>query len=123
MSLTVNPSLEIGEKLFKDLLWDNAVDACLVLLFADQPWMNLPPVKWIVTTITHKATDALFSSFKLFVDLKAISIINDRARDEFTKEALRLKSIAKTKGIDSPEFRKAREDAKAALAKHCHFNG
>jgi len=68
-------------------------------------------------------SDVLFSKIKLLIDLQAIVILNEKHRREYTIAVLNLRAIADTNGIDSAEFKEARENAKKHLSKFIHFNG
>lgn len=122
MSDTVNPRLEMVQKTFKDLVWDNIVDAAIAAVMADQPLLRLPVINDIFTAVTHVAADQLFSQIKLGCDIAAIPILNAAHRREFDAASARLFAIAKAEGVDSETYRKAREDAKVALARFVRFN-
>ena len=114
MTTQVNPTLENVESIFKGLAWDNLVSGVLLYFKIDV---------WPLNSFIRLITDKLFDLFKTSFDLQAIVFINDQHKDAFTKAMVTLKIIAHDKGIDSQEFRKAKENAKEYLAQFVHFNG
>lgn len=58
---------------------------------------------------------------KLAVDLEAITLVNAEHKRDYDKASVVLKIIAIDKGIDSDEFKKARDNAKIALSKYVRF--
>ena len=43
------PGLSKAEDIFKSLIWDNSVEAALAALFAAAPYLNVPPLRQIVS--------------------------------------------------------------------------
>lgn len=123
MSNTVNPTLEFAQQSFKSLVWDGVIDASLSALFVQAPYLNVWPLRQIITGISRLATDKVFAMLKLTVDLQAIVFLNTHHKAAFDNAFVKLKILARDKGIDSPEFKKAKEDAKIDLARFLHFNG
>lgn len=121
MTENANPGLGIGEGLFKDLFWDLSVQAALTALFAYVPVLNVWPLRGIVTGIITLFTDKMYSLMKLLIDVTAIKFTNGEHQRAFDSAAVKLKIIAHDRGIDSDEFRKAREDAKASLSRFVRF--
>ena len=121
MTDTATPALDTAERIFKSLIWDNAVSGALVALFTYCPYLAVPPLKQIISGVGRMATDGLFKFLKLFVDVSAIKLKNAVAQHEYDNASVRLMIVAIEKGVDSEEFRKANEADKAALAKFVHF--
>ena len=123
MSESVNPKLHAIEGFFKEVVWDTALKAALASLFIQAPYLAVWPIKQIITGLVGWISDVLFSKIKLLIDLQAIVILNEKHRREYTIAVLNLRAIADTNGIDSAEFKEARENAKKHLSKFIHFNG
>jgi hypothetical protein len=123
MSTTVNPTLELGEGLFKDLVWDAEIEVALTALFSYAPYLGWPPLRQIISAIIKFAANRFWKQVKLAVDIGAVTILDAQRKAAFDKASVVLKIIAIDKGIDSPEFKKAKDEAKIALSKFAHFNG
>jgi hypothetical protein len=65
----------------------------------------------------------LFEILRLVIDLKVIKFVNDRNQADFERQVVTLRALARGYGVDSPQFRKAKDDAKAAFAKFVRYNG
>lgn len=118
----VNQPLSEVEELFKTLVWDLLVDAALVALFVAEPWLAYWPFRQIVTGVATLFTNKLFSVGRRTIDMTAIPLINEAHKRAFTDAVVELKVIGYHQGRDSPEYLKARDDAKAALSRFVHFN-
>lgn len=114
MTENANPTLGTIEKFFKFLVWDSLVTAAMTQL-----GINF----WPINVILRYFTDQLFAATKLVVDLQAIAFINDQHKAEFDRAALKLKIFANNYGIESEEFKRARDEAKKSLSKFIRFNG
>jgi hypothetical protein len=103
---------------FKDLIWDNAIEAALAQLFAALPFLNFWPVNLIIRYIIMKFGDFAYESITLVIDTTVIPLKNKELQREFTVRAISLRSIAKSGGIQSEEFKDARVIHKADLSKY-----
>lgn len=113
MTTIVTPSIGRAEDLFKSFVWDNIVTAALTSL-----GLNFWPLNSILRFISTK----IFDQIRLAFDLSAIVFLNQLHKDAFDREMVKLKIVAVDHGIDSEEFKKAKEDAKAVLAKFVAYN-
>lgn len=120
MSEQVNPSIALGERIFKDLAWDMAVQGVLAYLFSGAPW--LAPFKRIISALVTHFTDKLFEFLRLEFDVTAIGILRADHRAAYERASATLKIMAIDHGIESPQFQQAREAAKLALSKFGRFN-
>ena len=111
------------EKIFKDLIWDPAVAAWNASLKIAFPFLRLPVLGQIQNLILKTVADWVFSSFVLLVDVVAIRLVNSEHQREYDNASIKLMGAADKFGENSPEFKKAREDAKAALSKFARFGG
>lgn len=114
MSDSVNPILETSEQIFKSLVWDNLVKAELTSLYASSTILTFfkPLIDAIMTVITN----SLFSNFKTYIDLGAVQLLDSQAESTFRTASITLAILAHDKGVNSDEFKKARENAKSALS-------
>jgi hypothetical protein len=100
-----------NEELFKELIWDVVLAAVLGALTASLPgWVST-----IIISIVKGFTDKLFGGLTLMLEMDSARIKNNDFRVAFNAAAVRLKLVAQQKGIDSPEFRKERNEHKKAL--------
>lgn len=114
MTEIANPALGKIEDLVKDLAWDNLVKATLVYLKLDF---------WPVNAIATLFTDKLYESLRTTVDLAAISLVNEHHQRGFDRALVTLAIVARDKGMESDEYRKAKENAKTALSQFVRFRG
>jgi hypothetical protein len=103
--------------LFKDLVFDTLVKAALQRLFSLVPLLGWGPLGMVISFYLTKFADLLYSGVKEFVEVESIPIKNEALRKEFDRASVKLKIIAGGKGIDSPEFREARNADKENLLK------
>ena len=123
MSETVNPTLTKVEDAVKSIVWDSALQGALASLFTAAPWLNVPPLRQIVTGVAELAGNKFYAYLRLGVDLGAISFMNAEAQRQLDRASVTLKIIALNKGIESEDFKRARDEARRALARFCRFNG
>lgn len=97
------------------------IEAELVSLCAANPWMSVWPVRQILNGIAQMVTNKIFGKLRLVVDMGAISFVNQEHKAAFDKAAVTLKIIAQDKGIESDEYKRAREDAKTALSRFLRY--
>jgi hypothetical protein len=116
-----NSSLDRVEGLFKDLFWDGVTEAAILAVFASVPWLNVWPLSAIVRLLLKGFSEKMFTGLKLIVDLQAIAFLNEEHKKAYDKASVQLKIIANDKGVDSPEFKRARENAKEALSRFVSF--
>lgn len=122
MSDVAIPVLTKIEDLFKDLVWDNLVKTAITALFAYVPWLNVPVIRQAVEYILKLFAEKIYDVTKLCVDVSAIVIVNEVAQKEYARASVKLRIIAHEKGIQSEEFKKEKENAKASFAKFVQFN-
>ncbi len=123
MGTVAYPALSTAEQIFKDLIWDPGIKAGELALEGAVPFLALPVVSGLEEFVIKELSDWMFNNFILLIDLTAIKLVNAEHQAAFDKAAVDLKIIAYDKGIDSPEFKAAREDAKATLNKYVRISG
>jgi hypothetical protein len=112
--------VDLGD-LFKALIWDNLVKAAVGRLFAAVPILAWGPIGYVITWVATHFADKLYDSVKMAIALEAIAIRNEAHRRAYDRASVALKIIAQDKGINSPEFREARDANKRALAEFVRF--
>ncbi len=118
MTETIDPNLKKAEDLFHLLLWGPILEAQLAAMFVANPWMNLPIVKQIITGLVHLFSDKLYTSLVMFVDLQAVTILNEAHQKAFVRADIELMVIAHSKGVNSDEYKACREKAKALFVSY-----
>lgn len=122
MTEQAHPSLSRAQDLFRTIVWDNLTEATLTLIFTEAPVLNIWPIGPLLRAAVRYISDKLFQSLRLFVDLAAIPILNEEHRRKYDAAAVALQAIAIRSGVDSDEYRKAKDNAKAAFAQLVRFN-
>lgn len=110
-------------EIFKKLVWDTLVTVAIKQLFAAVPWLGWGPVGVIVGWVGGLVADQIYKALDMMVALQLIVIKNKALAKDFAAAALTLKEIGQAKGIDSPEFKEARDEHKKRLAELIHFGG
>lgn len=111
---------DIGD-IFKDLVWGALVRAALGALFKAAPFLGWGPIGIIVTFLVTQFAEKLYEVVREYVQIEVIILRNEAHRKEYDAASTRLKIIAHSSGIDSPEFQKARDENKKALSKFVQF--
>lgn len=109
-------------EIFKAVVWDSLVKAAIARLFLAAPFLGWGPVGFVVSWILTYFADMLYDAVKMAVDLEVIVLRNEAHRKAYDAAAVKLHIIAREKGIESPEFRSARDEHKVALAKFVRFS-
>lgn len=123
MTEQANPTLEVIEDLFHDTVWKAGVEGALTAIFTQAPWLNAWPLRPITQALIRFGAEKLFQQIKLFIDLKAISLVNAQHKRDFEKASVTLRVIAIKHGVHSEEFKNARENAKALFAEFARYRG
>ena len=119
---TAHPKLDQVQSIFKNLVWDNLIEAAIRAFFIYVPWLNIWPIAGAVRYILLIFTNHIFDSLKLVVDLQAIALLNEQHKNAYNRQLAKLKIIAREKGIESDEFKQERENAKKELARFVGYN-
>lgn len=93
----------------------------LAPLFAKVAFLSWGPLGLIVSFVVNKAVAFIFKQLKEFAGEKFIAIARQGLLGELDNRASALAVIAVEKGIDSPEFKAARQEHKNALSKFGRF--
>lgn len=108
--------------IFKQLIWDQLIAALIKRLFAEIPFLAWGPVGIIVKWLIMTLGDKIFEAVKLQIQLEAIVLRNAAHQKAFEQAATNLRIIAVDRGVDSEEFKNAREAHKKALAAFIRFD-
>lgn len=108
--------------LFKELVWDNLVNAALIELFVAFPALGWGPFGVFIRWLVHKYADKLYVASKTFLDIQRVVFKNEKLQREYDSASAKLKIIAHGNGINSDQFRSAREDAKKRLSEFVRFD-
>lgn len=92
-------------------------------LFAWQPWLNTWPLGNFIRGMTEFLSEKLFKFIRLVIDLRVIKFVNEKNQAAFDRSMVTLKAMARGYGIDSEEFKRARENAKQNFADFVRFHG
>lgn len=108
--------------LFKDMVWDILLKKgistlMLSLSISPQGFLGI-----VLTKLIIAIADKLYPIMVKMVKIETIQIQDEIHQKSFERAQLKLKIIAKEKGIDSQEFKDAREKEKQALRKLILFN-
>jgi hypothetical protein len=123
MTTQINKPIATAEDLFKNLIWDSAVKAGENALFAAAPWLAIWPIGPVLTFALGYFSGQLFDGIRTAVDMEAIVLLNDAHKTQFADASLKLKVIAEESGVDSPEFKEARNAAAQSLSQFVRFIG
>lgn len=93
---------------FKELVWQNAIEEALSLLFTKMPLLGIGPLAPLVTWVVTKLTDVLYEKIKMLVDVKSVALKNDGLRREWEISNATLYHYALEYGEDSPQFKEER---------------
>jgi len=109
------------DDIFKDLVWRALVKLAISQLFKAIPFLAWGPIGLVVSFFLTKFANYLFDAVKEVIDLQIIVFSNEKLASEYAAAALTLKEIGQALGVDSEEFKNARQKHKESLAKLIQF--
>lgn len=109
--------------LFKSLVFDQITKMAISQILGLSPFLAWGPVAFIVGQAVAYVAGVLYNLLKDTINLEVILLKNAAFHKAYVEAAYSINRIAKEKGIDSPEFRKARDAHKAALSQFVRYNG
>jgi len=112
-----------GLDLFKTLVFDQIVNTLTSAIIGLAPWLSLPFFSFIVRKTVKWISEKLYEQLSQFINFEVILLRNAEYHREYISACIALNGIAKTLGIDSPEFKVARNEHKKALAKFVRYSG
>lgn len=122
MSETAHPKLDLAFRLAKRFVFDPVVEIELAALFIEAPYLNVWPVRQVITSTAHMITDRFYAGFKKIVDVNALPFINAQHEKLFNSEFTRLMLLGDSLGDNSEEFKKAEEEAHDAFIAVIRYN-
>lgn len=117
----MSAATEAVDDLFRELVWGSLVKAVLGRIFAAVPLLGWGPIGFVVAFFVNKIASEIYDDVKELIKLEVIEFRNKEFEKAFNTTSVKLKIIAREKGIESPEFRSARDADKIALSKLARF--
>lgn len=111
---------DIGDTL-KDLVWDGLIQLALAEVFKAVPILGWGPIGAVIRVVVGLVADQLFAGMKLAFDMNKIPFVNEAHQRAYETGSVKLKLIARDKGIDSPEFKEARLATRKELSTFVQF--
>ncbi len=108
--------------IFKSLIWDALIKLALTQLFKAIPFLGWGPIGWIVSMIAVYFGNKLYDVVEMFINFKMIIFNNEKLHREYVDASINLKNLAEINGIDSEEFKDAREKHKKSLSALIRFD-
>lgn len=105
-----------GTDLFKELIWHALVKAALQRLFALVPLLGWGPIGYVISFFAMKYADQLYDAVKLLIQIELIVFRNKETEKAFNTASVKLKIVARDKGLDSAEYKEARDEDKKSLS-------
>jgi hypothetical protein len=109
--------------LFKTLVFDELVKSTIAYIIGLAPWLSFGPIAFIIGRVVVYVSGVLYEGMKEAINFEVILLNNAAHHKAFLKAQIELRGIAKNQGIDSPEFKRSREEHKTALAKFVRYSG
>lgn len=107
--------------LFKGLVFDQLVKLAIQRILGMAAWLSWGPIAFIITRVVVFVADKLYEGVKDYVNIEYIMLRNETYHKQFIQAQYVLKGVASEKGVDSEEFRKARDEHKKALSKFVYI--
>lgn len=106
---------------FKTLVFDPMVNVVVGKVIGLAGWLAWGPISFLVTKVIVYVADVIYAELRGVINFNYIMLLNEKHHAAYVDAHLELKGIAKSKGIDSPEFKVAREKRKKALAEFVRY--
>lgn len=111
---------------FKILIWDVYVEVAIAALVAAVPLTGFfaplaGALAKILGIVIRYVTDKLYELLSQGVNFGTIILLNKSHHANFVKASDQLRSSFDKNGMDSPEFKKDRDEHKAALLKFVRY--
>jgi len=114
-------AVDVGD-LFKDLVWTAIKDLILSRLALMVPILMWGPIGIFTSFLVGIILSWVYDAVKMAIDLQVIKFTNEKHQAAYDRASIALKLIARDKGINSPEFKEARDVHKKELAVFVKFN-
>lgn len=106
----------MNEDAFKDLVWFSIVKAALGRLFTLVPLLGWGPIGHVITFFAMKFGEQLFDAISKVVRIEILEFKNDETRKAFDSAAVKLKLTARSYGLESEQFKVARNEYQKKLS-------
>ena len=108
--------------IFKSMVWDVLLKRGIDILITS---LSISPqgfLAMLITKVIIIVANKLYPIIVQMVRIESVILTDEVHQKSFERAQLKLKIIAKEKGIDSQEFKDAREKEKESLYKLIKFN-
>jgi hypothetical protein len=113
---------DILAPLLKEVAVKGMVDFIKAKLFTLIPFLGWGPIGWVSGFIIGKVVDILWEEGKKHGDNAIIFLRNESNLKDFESASTKLYIIAKSKGIESEEFKNARKENLASLSQFVRYH-
>lgn len=121
MTENAYPKLGIAEKIFKSVIWDTTLRVSLTAFYIKVPFLGLPVIRNVFEFFVFMLSDFMFEGMRLVTDVTAIKIVNEVHRKAYEKSVVTLTIVANSNGVESDEYKKARDNAATHFAQFIRF--
>ncbi len=108
---------------FKELVFDQLVKVAIQQIIGMAAFLAWGPVAFIVAKVVTFVADTLYDQLQKTINFQYIMLQNEQFHKAYVDAVENIKEVAKKKGINSPEFRRARDGHKVALSKFVRWTG
>lgn len=113
--------LSEAEQIFKDLVWDPMIRAGEWWIEGEVPLLDAPVIKQADEALINTIFDAIYQGIIKIIDIESIKMTSAARQTAYDASSIRLMVVASDSGIDSEEYRKARDEELVELAKFTHI--
>lgn len=111
-----------GLDTFKTLVFDPLVNVAIGKVIGLAGWLSWGPISFVVTKAITFIANKLYDELGEVINFQYVMLLNEKHHKAFVEANTELRGLAKTRGINSKEFKEAREKRKVALAKFARSN-
>jgi len=115
------PDIDLSS-IIKDVAWAALVKLATARLIAALPFLGWGPMGLITGAVVAMVGSAVYDAMADVFNLQVIPFKNEALQRQYDTETVKLKIIAHNYGVDSEEFKKAKKDAVAVLARLAKFD-
>lgn len=108
--------------IFKQMVWDILAKKAIAKVMSLLALNAAGPFGAIIYKILSKVAEKAYVWVAKEIRIETIKVTNEIHQSQFERAQLKLKLIARTSGIDSEEFKKARKEENEKLEKVVVFN-
>lgn len=108
---------------FKDMVFDQLVKLAISHIIGLAPFLSFGPVAFVISRVVVYIANLLYGVMKDAINFQVILLNNSIHHKAFISAQIQLRQLAKEKGIESPEFKKSREDHAKHLSTFIRYSG